>query len=160
LPIWLRWHRRSADPRPIPIGPMYSSSRSSRATTCDCRAAWTRPIWSSKSKKIGRAAGLGYTRGQEREHLMASVQELVPTHGLVAACRVLGLWRGAPARQQAVLRRADFVGRRTSGHPRCREAGHEGVGTGRCAVGAPTFSAPVGCSVVTPVSQTLPVDKY
>ena len=36
---------------------------------------------------------------------MASVQELVPTHGLVAACRVLGLWRGAPARQQAALRR-------------------------------------------------------
>ena len=43
---------------------------------------------------------------------MASVQELVPTHGQVAACRVLGLWRGAPARHQAVLRRAAFVGPR------------------------------------------------
>jgi putative transposase len=51
---------------------------------------------------------------------MASVQELVPTHGLVAACRVLGLWRGAPARQQAVLRRAAFVGPLQTRVPRPR----------------------------------------
>ena len=43
---------------------------------------------------------------------MASVQELQPTLGAAAACRVLGLWRGAPARQQASLRRAAFVGPR------------------------------------------------
>ncbi len=43
---------------------------------------------------------------------MASVQELVPTLGGVAACRVLGLWRGAPARYQASQRRAAFGGPR------------------------------------------------
>ena len=43
---------------------------------------------------------------------MASVQELVPTLGGVAACRVLGLWRGAPARYQTSQRRAAFVGPR------------------------------------------------
>src|SRR5258706_16459298 len=63
-------------------------------------------------KKTCSAAGLGYNRRQAREHMMASVQELVPTLGGVAACRVLGLWRGAPARYQASQRRAAFVGPR------------------------------------------------
>ena len=46
---------------------------------------------------------------------MASAQELQPTLGAGAACRALGLWRGAPARQHASLRRAAFVG---PGRPR------------------------------------------
>jgi putative transposase len=44
--------------------------------------------------------------------MMASVHELAPTLGASAACRVLGLWRGAPARYQASQRRAAFVGPR------------------------------------------------
>jgi putative transposase len=43
---------------------------------------------------------------------MTSVQELIPTHGAVAACLVLGLPRGAPARHLASQRRAAFVGPR------------------------------------------------
>ena len=43
---------------------------------------------------------------------MTGVEELTPALGSNAACRVLGLWRGAPARQQASLRRAAFVGPR------------------------------------------------
>lgn len=43
---------------------------------------------------------------------MSSVQLLEPTLGLSAACAILGLPRGAPARQQARLRRAAFVGPR------------------------------------------------
>ena len=45
--------------------------------------------------------------------MMASVHELAPTLGTTAACRALGLWRGAPARYQASQRRAAFVGPRT-----------------------------------------------
>lgn len=41
---------------------------------------------------------------------MAGVQELTPVLGAGAACRALGLWRGAPARSQALLRRKAFVG--------------------------------------------------
>lgn len=41
---------------------------------------------------------------------MAGVQELTPALGTGAACRALGLWRGAPARRQALLRRKAFVG--------------------------------------------------
>jgi putative transposase len=41
---------------------------------------------------------------------MAGVVELTPALGAGAACRALGLWRGAPARRQALLRRQAFVG--------------------------------------------------
>lgn len=41
---------------------------------------------------------------------MAGVQELTPVLGAGAACRALGLWRGAPTRHQAMLRRKAFVG--------------------------------------------------
>ena len=47
---------------------------------------------------------------------MAAVRELTPTLGAGAACRALGLWRGAPARQRIQARRAAFVG------PRARRA--------------------------------------
>jgi putative transposase len=43
---------------------------------------------------------------------MSGVQELTPALGAGAACRALGLWRGAPARQHEKLRRAAFVGPR------------------------------------------------
>ena len=45
---------------------------------------------------------------------MTSVQELIPTHGAVAACQVLGLARGSPARHRASERRAAFVGPRAA----------------------------------------------
>lgn len=41
---------------------------------------------------------------------MAGVQELTAALGTGAACRALGVWRGAPARRQAMLRRKAFVG--------------------------------------------------
>ena len=41
---------------------------------------------------------------------MAGVQELTPALGAGAACRALGLWRGAPARRQALVHRKAFVG--------------------------------------------------
>jgi putative transposase len=41
---------------------------------------------------------------------MASVQELAPSLGTAAASRALGLWRGAPARHAASVRRSGFVG--------------------------------------------------
>ena len=41
---------------------------------------------------------------------MAGVQELTPALGSGAACRALGLWRGAPVRRQAQLHRKTFVG--------------------------------------------------
>jgi putative transposase len=47
---------------------------------------------------------------------MTGVEELIPALGASAACRALGLWRGAPARQRAGLLRAAFVG------PRARRA--------------------------------------
>jgi len=43
---------------------------------------------------------------------MAGVHELTPVLGAGAACRAMGLWRGAPARQQARLQRAALVGPR------------------------------------------------
>jgi hypothetical protein len=43
---------------------------------------------------------------------MTSMHELIPTHGAVAACQVLGLPRGAPARHLASQRQAAFVGPR------------------------------------------------
>ena len=43
---------------------------------------------------------------------MAGAQELAPRLGSGAACQVMGLWRGAPARQLASLHRAAFVGPR------------------------------------------------
>ncbi|MEO7244416.1 MAG: DDE-type integrase/transposase/recombinase [Rubrivivax sp.] len=47
---------------------------------------------------------------------MAAVLELTPALGSGAACRALGLWRGAPARQRDQARRAAFVG------PGCKRA--------------------------------------
>lgn len=41
---------------------------------------------------------------------MAGVQELTPALGAGAACRALGVWRGAPARKRALLHRKAFVG--------------------------------------------------
>ncbi len=41
---------------------------------------------------------------------MTGVQELTPALGAGAACRALGLWRGAPARRNALLHRKAFVG--------------------------------------------------
>lgn len=41
---------------------------------------------------------------------MAAVQELTPALGAGAACRAMGLWRGAPARQQASSHRRTLVG--------------------------------------------------
>ena len=41
---------------------------------------------------------------------MAGVHELTPALGAGAACRALGLWRGAPARRQALLHRKTFIG--------------------------------------------------
>jgi putative transposase len=43
---------------------------------------------------------------------MAGVHELTPVLGAGAACRALGLWRGAHARQQARLHRVALVGPR------------------------------------------------
>ncbi len=51
---------------------------------------------------------------------MAAVQELTPALGEGAACRAVGLWRGAPARQRAQLQRAAFVGPRWPRVPRPR----------------------------------------
>jgi putative transposase len=51
---------------------------------------------------------------------MTSVQELIPTHGAVAACEILGLPRGAPARHRARARRAAFVGPRPARRARPR----------------------------------------
>ena len=51
---------------------------------------------------------------------MAAVQELTPALGAGAACRALGLWRGAPARQRGQAHRAAFVGPRMRGAPRAR----------------------------------------
>ena len=41
---------------------------------------------------------------------MAGVQELTPTLGTAAACRAMGLWRGAPSRHKARVHHATFVG--------------------------------------------------
>ena len=43
---------------------------------------------------------------------MTGVHELTPTLGTAAACRAMGLWRGAPLREQARQHRAQFVGPR------------------------------------------------
>ena len=43
---------------------------------------------------------------------MTDVRELAPALGTAAACRAMGLWRGAPLREQARQRRAQFVGPR------------------------------------------------
>ena len=51
---------------------------------------------------------------------MTSVHELMPTHGAVAACLVLGLPRGAPGRYLASQRRAAFVGPRAARRVRPR----------------------------------------
>jgi putative transposase len=45
---------------------------------------------------------------------MAGVRELAPVVGNAAACRALGLWRGAPARGHARSRRATLAGPSTS----------------------------------------------
>ena len=44
---------------------------------------------------------------------MAAVLELTPALGAGAACRAMGLWRGAPARQQVRVHRVALVGPRT-----------------------------------------------
>jgi putative transposase len=41
---------------------------------------------------------------------MAAAQELTPTLGAGAACRAMGVWRGAPARQRAQTHRATLMG--------------------------------------------------
>jgi hypothetical protein len=41
---------------------------------------------------------------------MAAVHELTPALGSVAACRAVGLWRGAPSRQRTRAHRALRVG--------------------------------------------------
>ena len=41
---------------------------------------------------------------------MAAVHELTPALGVGAACQVMGLWRGAPARRQAELHRHTVMG--------------------------------------------------
>ena len=51
---------------------------------------------------------------------MAAVRQLTPTLGAGAACRALGLWRGAPARQRGQAHRAAFVGPRARRAPRPR----------------------------------------
>ncbi len=61
-------------------------------------------------KKTCRAAGPSGSRRQAREHLMAARNELTPALGAGAACRAVGLWRGAPARQQARSHRRTLVG--------------------------------------------------
>ena len=52
--------------------------------------------------------------------MMAAVHELTPALGAGAACRALGLWRGAPARQRVQARRAAFIGPRCPRAPRPR----------------------------------------
>ena len=51
---------------------------------------------------------------------MSGVHELTPALGASAACRAMGLWRGAPARQHALVRRAAFVGPRARCAARAR----------------------------------------
>ena len=51
---------------------------------------------------------------------MAAVHELTPALGAGAACRAVGLWRGAPARQRVQARRAAFIGPRCPRAPRPR----------------------------------------
>ena len=52
---------------------------------------------------------------------MAAVNELAPTLGVGAACRALGLWRGAPARSKARVHRAALmIGPRWQRRPRPR----------------------------------------
>ena len=51
---------------------------------------------------------------------MAAVHELTPALGAGAACRALGLWRGALARQRGQAHRAAFVGPRARRAPRPR----------------------------------------
>jgi putative transposase len=41
---------------------------------------------------------------------MAGTHELTPALGSAAACRAMGLWRGAPARHKAGAHRRAFVG--------------------------------------------------
>ena len=41
---------------------------------------------------------------------MAGTNELAPALGLAAACRAMGLWRGAPGRHKARAHRTSFVG--------------------------------------------------
>ena len=41
---------------------------------------------------------------------MAGTFELTPALGSAAACRAMGLWRGAPARHKARAHRSTFVG--------------------------------------------------
>ena len=41
---------------------------------------------------------------------MAGTHELTPALGLAAACRAMGLWRGAPGRHKARAHRTAFVG--------------------------------------------------
>ena len=41
---------------------------------------------------------------------MAGTFELTPTLGSAAACRAMGLWRGAPGRHKARAHRSAFVG--------------------------------------------------
>jgi putative transposase len=51
---------------------------------------------------------------------MAAVHELAPILGAGAACRALGLWRGAPARARARLHRASLIGPHRQHSPRPR----------------------------------------
>lgn len=51
---------------------------------------------------------------------MAGIHELTPALGAGAACRAMGLWRGAPARHKARADRAAFVGPRQAREARPR----------------------------------------
>ena len=51
---------------------------------------------------------------------MAAVEELTPALGASAACRALGLWRGAPARRRSQALRAAFTGPLVRRAPRPR----------------------------------------
>jgi transposase InsO family protein len=49
-------------------------------------------------------------RRQRRQAVMAAVHELTPALGTGAACRALGLWRGAPAQHRLQAHRTALVG--------------------------------------------------
>ena len=51
---------------------------------------------------------------------MAAVKELTPALGAGAACRALGIWRGAPPRERARAQRAIRVGPPTPRAARAR----------------------------------------
>ena len=61
-------------------------------------------------QKNCRVVGATRTAFEVCESLEAGTYELAPALGSAAACRAMGLWRGAPARHQARAHRTAFVG--------------------------------------------------